>query len=286
MKKRPCKCQDGGASTVSSTESPGRPKRRGLRPALALPEAPGLPHLQISTHDGLAKHQDEIFARFAQHPQFSPLLLINPVLAFAEMGVKLSPDVADHVLRAIQHPPKVRQRRGEIEKRLAASFDGPAQPLDPKWVARALFEKLKLVPLDTQGLAPSYRPAIEPETLARLQAQRPVLRRAVTTGLKRPLRGTTISLAEPRPSTRRMDLDAALPKLAVAAQAPAEVTLEQLYFYKDSSPVARDLLELGVLQRRSFPIHSGDSYRKIRAGEKPNAFRSWITSLRFSGKSK
>jgi TnpA family transposase len=78
-----------------------------------------------------------------------------------------------------------------------------------------------------------------------------------------------------------MDLDAPLPSLKPAKKAPKTISLETLYFYKDSHPLARDLLELGIIERRSFPIHSADSYRKIKTGEKPNAFHSWIKALRF-----
>jgi hypothetical protein len=53
-----------------------------------------------------------------------------------------------------------------------------------------------------------------------------------------------------------------------------------LYFYKDSNATAAALLELGVIQRQSFPVHTPDTFRKIMDGSKPNAFRSWIRGVR------
>jgi hypothetical protein len=78
-----------------------------------------------------------------------------------------------------------------------------------------------------------------------------------------------------------MDLDAELPPLPSASAAPKKLSLEELYFYKESHPVARQLLELGIVQRQAFPIHSADSYRRIKRGEKSNAFRGWIRGIRF-----
>jgi hypothetical protein len=80
---------------------------------------------------------------------------------------------------------------------------------------------------------------------------------------------------------RRLDLDAPAPRLPFAREAPVEVTLEDLWFYKDLAPIVRDVVEYGVIQRRAFPFHTPDSFRKIESGEKPNAFRNWIREVRF-----
>jgi hypothetical protein len=76
-------------------------------------------------------------------------------------------------------------------------------------------------------------------------------------------------------------LDAPVPDLKPASRAPKRVELETLYFYKDSHPLVRDVLELGILQRRAFPIQTASSYRKIRDGKRPHVFRAWIRSVRF-----
>jgi len=240
--------------------------------------------IEIDRHIALAANQREIFRRFNQNPDLAKMLLINPVLAFAEAGIKLTPEIQRHVLETIQHPPQLRLRRDEIESRLREQINETPQPNNPEWVSSFLFKKLRLKPLDTIGHEPQYVEPLNAEIIKRLQARRP--KREPRPAGRRRLTGTFISVATWKPTVRRFDLEAVLPKLKAARSAPPEVTLKDLYFYKDSHPLARDLLELGIIQRRAFPIHSGDSYRRIKEGKKPNAFRSWIKSIRFSEKPK
>ncbi|HLA43428.1 MAG TPA: hypothetical protein VJZ27_08345, partial [Aggregatilineales bacterium] len=86
------------------------------------------------------------------------------------------------------------------------------------------------------------------------------------------------------PDIRQLDLDAELPEIKRAPQIPRTISFEELYFYKNSHPLVRDALAFGILQKRGIPIHSGDSFRKIQAGEKTHLFHDWITSVRFSKK--
>jgi len=44
---------------------------------------------------------------------------------------------------------------------------------------------------------------------------------------------------------------------------------------------ARQVLELGIIQRRAWPIHSGAAYRKVQKGERRSALLGWIKSIRF-----
>jgi len=240
--------------------------------------------LEIDRHISLAANQREIFRRFNQNPDLAKMLLINPVLAFADAGITLTPEIKRHVLETIQHSPRMRLRRSELEGKLREQIGETAQPNNPAWVSSFLFNKLRLTPLDTSGYEPQYVEPLNAEIIKRLQARLPK-RRPRPAG-KRKLMGTLISVAPWKPTIRRFDLEAALPKLKASRSTPPEVTLQHLYFYKDSHPLVRDLLELGIIQRRAFPIHTGDSYRQIKDGNKPNAFRSWIKSIRFSEKPK
>ena len=58
--------------------------------------------LEIRSHRALIAKQREIAARVNASPDLALMLLINPVLAFEQMGVKLSPEIAHHILHAIQ----------------------------------------------------------------------------------------------------------------------------------------------------------------------------------------
>lgn len=237
--------------------------------------------ITIGSHDELATSYGEVARRFNENPELSSLLLINPVLAFKEVNVLVSTEISRHILHAIQHPPVLKQRREALENSLRESLLETPQPNNPVWVAELLFTKLKMKPLNTSGQAPVYKPPINIEGIAALQALRPQPRQKnkVTVTQK----GTSrVHVREWNAATRRMDLDAPLGQMSAADTAPVEITLNELFFYKDQNPLLRDLLELGIIQRRAFPFHSGDSYRKIKNGEKTNAFRAWIRSVKFS----
>lgn len=235
--------------------------------------------IELTSHKQLISEQAELFRRFNSSPELSTLLFINPVLAFREVGVTMSPEIAHHVLHTIQHPPHMRRQRDALEASLKEALGEMPQPNNREWLATTLFEKLKVRPLQTSGYRPVYKSELSDEVVGKLQAMRPKKR-------KRPPRktrsgGMRLRVQTTRPAVRRMDLDAPLPKLKRAKEPPKSMSLETLYFYKDSHPAARELLELGIIQQRSFPIHSGDSYRKVKSGERRSAFRSWIRVVRF-----
>jgi len=235
--------------------------------------------IELTSHKQLLTEQNELFRRFNSSPELSTLLFINPVLAFQEVGVTMSPEIAHHVLHTIQHPPHMRRQRDALEASLKEALGEVPQPNNREWLAATLFEKLDVPPLQTSGYRPEYKSQLNDEVVEKLQAMRPKKR-------KRPLTktrggGMRLRVRTTRPAIRRMDLDAPLPELKRAEQPPKSMSLETLYFYKDSHPVARELLELGIIQQRSFPIHSGDSYRKVKSGERRSAFRSWIRAVRF-----
>lgn len=265
------------ASRRRDTEKATEEKEQAKQQSKETPEE--YEPIKLTSHKQLISKQAELFRRFNSNPELSTLLFINPVLAFREVGVTMTPEIAHHVLHTIQHPPHMRQQRDTLEASLKEELGEMPQPNDPEWLATILFEKLELTPLKTRGYRPVYKSELSDEVVEKLQAMRPKKR-------KRPLTktrggGMRLRVRTARPAVRRMDLDAPLPDLERAERPPKTMSLETLYFYKDSHPVARQMLELGIIERRSFPIHSGDSYRRIKSGERQNAFRSWIRAVRF-----
>jgi hypothetical protein len=242
-------------------------------------ETTGFEPIRIDTHRGLVTERHAIFQRFNENPELSTLILINPVLAFREVGVEMTQEVSHHVFHTLQHTPAMRQRREELEAKLKKAIGEAPQANDPEWVSKYLFEKLGLQPLDTSGYEPEYRSPLNAEAIERLQALRPK-RRQRYSRQRRSFKPGVVRVKTWRPAVRRLDLDAKLPELQPATETPKTVSLEALYFYK-SHPLVRDLLELGIIARRGFPFHTGSSYRDIRDGLKPNAFRAWIRSVRF-----
>lgn len=235
----------------------------------------------IVTHRQLAGFQREIFKRLNANPQSAALMIVNPALALQDIGVKASREVTHHVLHTLQHPPQLRQRRDHLEQKLKQALQEKPHPNDPKWVHRFLFVRLHLQPLNTHGLTPRYIEPIDSQAMERLQALRPKLRGQRYQVASASAAGTAIALIPAPARARRLDLDAVLPELYPTDEIPDSIALETLYFYKDSHPLVRDVLELGIIQQQGFPIQTADSYRKIKQGEKTNAFHAWINEVRF-----
>ncbi|MCP4290136.1 MAG: hypothetical protein GY792_37980 [Gammaproteobacteria bacterium] len=237
--------------------------------------------LEINSHRKLVSNYGAIVQRINEQPELSVLLLINPVLALKELNIKVSKPISNHILHAMQHTPLLKKRREALENELAEKLGNTPQPNNPKWLANLLFNELKIKPLAIRGEMPVYKSALDPKRLAALQKLRPEPRRKYKAPVRR--RGNLrLQVAQWNGAARRMEIDAPVPELGVLDAAPKEVTLEELFFYKDLSPDLKNLLELGIIQRQGFPFHSGDSYRKVKNGSKANAFRGWIRSVKFS----
>lgn len=237
--------------------------------------------IKIESHEELAASFAQVAQRFTENLELSTLLLINPVLAFKEINVNVSSKISRHILHTLQHPPVLAQRQTTLVRILKESWHELAQPNNPEWVSELLFTKLKLRPLDTSGHSPAYKPAINSKDILALQALRPQPRKKNKVAVKR--QGTfRIRIKQRETTLRRMDFEASPAELPYTDEIPSEVTLEELFFYTNQHPLLKNLLELGIITRRSFPFHSGDSYRKIKNGEKPNAFRAWIRSVKFT----
>lgn len=260
------------------------PTRRTRQRVTEVPQSDAetdFPPLAINSHRALRARQTEISRRLNARPDVAPLLLVNPALALGEINVSLSPPMVDHVLRGLMHPLALRQRREELTQSLTKAIGAFPQPNNPEWVATLLFETLGAPPLNTRGQQPVYLPPLAADAMERLQALRPPPRRGPRYERPHRLGEPVLQVVTSRPTRRRLDLDAQLPALRPLKVAPRRVDLETLYFYKDVDPIVRDLLELGIIQCRAFPIRTSDSFRRIKQGRESNVFRTWITEMVF-----
>jgi hypothetical protein len=246
------------------------------RPVAAIPRDP----IAIRDHRALATAQAAIAERINADPDFSVMLLINPVMALDEMGVKLSPQIRSHILHALQHPTALRTRRDELEQKLTSALGEAPRPNDEEWTAHFLFVTRKIKPLAIGDAKPLFKAPLNADIIRNVDKLRP----PATKRYPQPRLIAVKSSTGTRPwqeAVRRLDLDAPVPALPPADRAPDKVPLEDLWFYKDLDPVVHDVLELGIVQRSSFPFLSPDRFRKILDGTEQNAFRSWIRAVRF-----
>lgn len=237
--------------------------------------------VSIRTHAQLAAKTTAITAQLNNNPDLAAAMLINPAAAIQEAGYKLAPDIISHVIETVRHSKGAAERMSGLQQKLSKELGETPKPLDSAWLAKVLFDKLKLKPLMTGGVEPKYRQPFQSELLKRLEKFRPNLRK-LTVQTPTPLHGVAIKVDLVHKSPLRLDLDAKLPQLKLAQSPPKNVDLNTLYFYKDSHPLVRPLIELALIQRSSFPLHSLDSYRRIRSGQKSNPLRTWVRSVRFS----
>lgn len=269
--------------------------------------------LRIETQQGLVDQRAEIVARLQANPLAARMLFLNPVMAFADAGIELTPAVANHVLHAIQYPPEVRAQRDQLEDQLYEALGRRARPCDPSWLADVVFGQLRIVPRDIGGTQPTYLPAIDAATVASVQSLMPTRGVVTVPGPSEPptptepsptaqpapeAAGTTESLAAAQgtgptatplaplglsaftlQTVQQLDLDAPVPALPLATSAPPELSLTDLWFYKDTDPTVRQLLQLGILMQSGVAIYSSSQYRSIRDGATTNQFLSWITAV-------
>ena len=253
------------------------PPRLTLAPLVAPPDRPPL---DGSSHNRLAVAVREVSRRIAEHPEYSVMLAVNPVMALEAYGLRLTPEMRDHVLRSLKHPEAVKTRREELEASLEKALGEPPKPEDPAWMAHAMFATLKLTPLDIGDAEPTYEPPLNATILDRLAPLRPKPKIKYPPP-RRPLVTSSVGVTPWKEKARFLDLAAPVPRTPVAQVAPVELPLEAAWFYKDRDPIAHDLVELGQIRRTGLVFHTPDRFRKIAAGETPNVFRSWFRSVRF-----
>jgi hypothetical protein len=240
--------------------------------------------LHLETRRDLAVNQAEIAKRINSDPALSVLLLINPVLAFKEFGVTVSPEVSKHIMHTLRYLPAVQDKHDALQTSLSEALGETPRPTDPAWLARTLFDKLKVQPLDTQGLTPAYKTPLDADAMQRLQQLLPQQKPRYPNRQKLIPIVSSVRVAPPPPAVRALDLDAALPaSLPKASTAPATVTLTDLYFYKDSNPIARQLLEYGMTIQLAIAFHTPATFRAVRDGTQSDPFRAWIQSVQISG---
>ncbi|MGA8029230.1 MAG: hypothetical protein WB992_18985, partial [Bryobacteraceae bacterium] len=169
------------------------------------------PVLKIDSHIGLAAAQQEIVNRLQANPDIAQLLLVNPVSAFQDVGVELSPDLAAHILHTVQYSPEAAARRRALQSKLEQSTGEKPRPSDPVWVAAFLFQKLRLAPLDTTGATPMYKSTVDPAITAKQLASIPKLNPGPV--LPHADHGTAFVFDTITPGVRHLDLDTPAPQL-------------------------------------------------------------------------
>lgn len=242
--------------------------------------------LVLETHEDFAKATHEIFQRLNDNPDLAKLLLVNPVLAIEELDVELSQELRHHVMHALQHPPKLRERRAELEASLTKALGQTPKPNNEEWLADVIFNQLDVEPLNTSHRTPVYKRVVSDTLVNYAQNIRERWERSKTNPRRSRPKGGKIRFKTPGDKIRRMDLDAPVPKnLKQLEETPTALSLEDLYFYRDQNPIINDLLELGIIQRRAFPIQSADGYRKVKNGDQASVFTTWIKSATFKSSS-
>lgn len=233
--------------------------------------------ITVSSERQLLAMARPLAKRLAADPEFSVMLLANPVLALAEYGIQLSPRMRDHVMQALRYPSALRKRQATLEKTLTEQLGEKPKPNDSKWLANLVFETRGLKPLDLAEQAPIYRTTAIDAAIARAQKGRPEATRRYS-GARRIQVTARLGVAPPDPAIRRLDLDAPVPKLEPARTVPTGLTIEEAWFYKDD-PVVHDAVELGQIERRGFPFRTPAQFRKIQKGEIVDGFRAFVTRI-------
>jgi hypothetical protein len=236
--------------------------------------------LILDSHRSLVASARAVGKRVNADPQFAVMLLINPVLALKSYGVSLSPELKHHVMHTLQHPEGLRTRRDQLGACLREKLGVIPKAENEKWLAALVFDHCKLTPREIGQAKPVYKPPLGREILTALGRKRPRGRKRYKAARRIKVE-SSVGLAPWREACRRLDLDAHAPRLPQAKTAPKTIPLVNLWFYKEQSPLVRDVLEYGLLQSRGFPLHSPDSFRQIAEGKQTNAFRSWIRAIRF-----
>lgn len=87
--------------------------------------------ITISVERDLRKNIRTINQRFNDNPDIAKLIVVNPILALEDIGIKLSPDVKAHIMERLHFPPKLRARRDELESELTEEFENVGLKFKP-----------------------------------------------------------------------------------------------------------------------------------------------------------
>ncbi len=109
------------------------------------------PELNIDSHRALAAHVKEICRRLNANPEIAKLVLVNPIYALEDLGIRLSPEMRNHVVDRLHNPGAKQRRLAALEPELKAEIERitgkPDIPLQPEERAALLFRYLRLTPL-------------------------------------------------------------------------------------------------------------------------------------------
>lgn len=251
--------------------------------------------IEILDEDDLLAADPAIRAALRDNPQFGPLLFVNPVMVLIDLGFTLSPAMQRHASRQLSLGAEVSDELDALADELQAAIDSERRLVfsNPRHVATIVFELLGVQPRATAGVAPPVRPASEvvdysgePGPLVTgegpIRQPRPTSPRARRhTRRTQVRRGTTIMWPQYRPRHDFIDLDAALPQLEHVEEAPDELPLEQLIFYRDDHPLIPKLVRYQQLFCRRLVFATPEQYRAIRDGERGSMWRSWLGTATF-----
>ena len=108
--------------------------------------------IEIKEHRELRQHIREICTRFNDNPDLARLVLVNPILALEDVGVKLSPEAKKHIMDTLRFPARLEERKEELEAELKGELKRlkfhAELPLTPDRRAELLFQVLKLEPAE------------------------------------------------------------------------------------------------------------------------------------------
>lgn len=274
------------------------PSKRELRKPLRRPTATGISvrpqatadcplpgeGVELATPAQLLTAGRDIQAALNAHPELTPLLFLNPALVLQDLGFSLTDDARKHVLETLAQGSAISDGMEALEQELRAELGEQAEGLrfsSASHAARIVFELLQLPPLQTEGARVPYRqgPGSARFQTLRESAGRP--RRKLRKLSARPVHGSKIGFPHYRAEVRYLDLEAELPELPEASEAPAELPPETLLFYRDAHPVIFKLLQYQVLHHSRLAFATGDTYRKVRDGEQGSVWRSWIRRVHY-----
>ncbi|MEO7177742.1 MAG: hypothetical protein ABIW83_02765 [Allosphingosinicella sp.] len=106
--------------------------------------------IEVGTERDLRGSMREICRRFNADPMLSRLLMVNPIYAFEDAGVVLSPAMRQRVMEALRFPPKLKEQIARLEQELGEELEQLGEdctlPLDGARRANLLFRTLKVEP--------------------------------------------------------------------------------------------------------------------------------------------
>jgi hypothetical protein len=78
--------------------------------------------IRIDTHDDLIREKVRVSERMNARPDIARLVLVNPILAFEDIGVTLSPVMQRHIMHTLRFPKRLQARKERLEQELGAEL--------------------------------------------------------------------------------------------------------------------------------------------------------------------